>query len=101
MTGSAQLFRLAKVAVAEQRVEVSGIVDIGSTIVSVKGNAMDAAQDVIRKIFLVGAAAMAVGGFVAMAAPSLAANWLANVGLIVFALGALVAAGASERYHRG
>lgn len=101
LIASPELFRLSQVSVAELRAPVSKVVEIGETIVGVKGNAMDAAHDTTLRIFLIGLAVMAVGGLAAVVAPSIAAPWLSDIGLIAVALGALVSAGASERYRRG
>jgi hypothetical protein len=83
------------------RLDVPKAVDVGETILGVEVQAMDWTQETTLKAFLVGVTAMVFGGSAAIVAPSLDAPWLSNVGLIVVALGALVSAGASDRYRRG
>jgi hypothetical protein len=101
MTRGVTRFRLTKVSVAEPRDHVPEAIDVSETIVGVEGKAMDATHEATLRTFLVGAAAMVGGGFAALIAPSFSVSWLSNAGLMVLALGALVAAGASERYRRG
>lgn len=93
-------FRLTKVTLVDLNVAVAECVDAPVTVSVVENEDMSAAQKAQIRPFLAGAGAMVVGAFSAVAAPTLATPWLTDLGLVILAVGALVAAGASERYNR-
>jgi hypothetical protein len=94
-------FRVTKVSLVDLNPAVAECVDVPVTVSAVENEDMSAAQKAQVKPFLAGAGAMAAGFVLVMAGSSLAIDLVTNIGGLLSIAGGLVAAGASERFHRG